>query len=55
MTEILAHLFYYFFFKAPWQLSQDILSSEINPTIREEDIVRFSKEEILEVYQQTES
>lgn len=43
------------YFKAPWQLSQDILGSEINPTIREEDIVRFSKEEILEVYQQTES
>lgn len=43
------------YFEAPWQLSQDILSSEINPTIREEDIVRFSKDEILRVYRQTES
>ena len=43
------------YFEAPWQLSQDILSSEINPTIREEHIVRFSKDEILEVYQQSRS
>ena len=43
------------YFEEPWQPSQGISSSEINPIIREEDIVRFSKEEILRVYRQTES
>ena len=43
------------YFEAPWQPSQGISSSEINPIIREEDIVRFSKDEILRVYRQTES
>ena len=43
------------YFEAPWQPSQGFSSSEINPIIREEDIVRFSKEDILAVYQQSQS
>ena len=39
-------------FEIPWSSAQDGMSIGFNPIIREEDIVRFSDEEILNVYKQ---
>ena len=43
------------YFEAPWQPSHSTMHIATNPIIREEDIVRFSKEEILRIYQQEKS
>lgn len=40
------------YFEIPWSSSQSGRSIGMNPIIREEDIVRFSDEEILNVYEQ---
>lgn len=40
------------YFEIPWSSSQGGRSIGMNPIIREEDIVRFSDEEILNVYRQ---
>lgn len=43
------------YFEAPWRPSYSIGFSGIHSIICEEDIIRFSKDEILRVYRQTES
>ena len=40
------------YFEIPWSSSQGGMNMGINPIIQEEDIVRFSDEEILKVYKQ---
>lgn len=40
------------YFEIPWSSSQSGRSIGINPIVREEDIVRFSDEDILKVYKQ---